>query len=115
MNHHHVNFDFANESKVTTCMSYNGFEFDYLSERWTLNRDVTVLVEFLDSFERALQGDIRDTLVYYAETSSAKHTQNIAVQLKLYLKLSGENALTTKGFASFKNNLPKKTLISGLM
>ncbi|WP_430469054.1 site-specific integrase [Vibrio alginolyticus] len=108
MNHYDVNFDFANESKVTTSVSHNGFEFDYLSSRWTLNRDVTVLVEFLDSFERALQGDIRDTLVYYAETSSAKHTQNIAVQLKLYLKLSGENALTTKGFASFKNNLPKK-------
>ncbi|MBF4220008.1 site-specific integrase [Vibrio anguillarum] len=108
MNHYDVNFDFASESKVTTSVSHNGFEFDYLSSRWTLNRDVTVSVGFLDSFVQPLQEDIRETLVYYAETSSAKHTQNIAIHLKLYQKLSGENSLTTKGLASFKNNLLKK-------
>ena len=108
MNHHHVNFDFANESKVTTCMSYNGFEFNYLSDRWTLNRDVTVLVDFLDSFVQPLQEDIREVLVFYAETSSAKHTQNISVQLKLYQTITGQNDLTEQGVASFKNALPKK-------
>ncbi|WP_053052662.1 site-specific integrase [Vibrio harveyi] len=108
MNHHHVNFDFANESKVTTCMSYNNFEFDCLSKRWTLNRNVTVLVDFLDSFVQSLQEDIREVLVFYAETSSAKHTQNIAIQLKLYQTITGQNDLTEQGLASFKNALPKK-------
>lgn len=108
MNHHHVNFDFDNESKVTTCISYNGFEFNYLSDRWTLNRDVMVLVDFLDLFIQPLQEDIREILVFYAETSSAKHTQNISVQLKLYQTITGQNDLTEQGFASFKNALPKK-------
>ncbi|MBF4322748.1 site-specific integrase, partial [Vibrio anguillarum] len=54
MNHYDVNFDFASESKVTTSVSHNGFEFDYLSSRWTLNRDVTVSVGFLDSFVQPL-------------------------------------------------------------
>ncbi|EOX4469671.1 TPA: site-specific integrase [Vibrio parahaemolyticus] len=108
MNHHHVNFDFANESKVTTCMSYNGFEFNYLSDRWTLNRNVTVLVDFLDSFVQPLRDDILETLVFYAETTSANHTSNIAKNLNFYQKLTGENDLTEKGFASFKNKIPKK-------
>ncbi|MGR5517535.1 site-specific integrase [Vibrio harveyi] len=108
MNHDFVNFDLATESKVTTCISFNGFEFDYLSDRWTLNRNVTVLVDFLDSFVLPLQEDIRETLVFYAETSSAKHTQNIAAHLKLYQTITGQNDLTEQGFASFKNKLPKK-------
>lgn len=108
MNHDFVNFDLATDSKVTTCISFNGFEFDYLSDRWTLNRNVTVLVDFLDSFVLPLQENIRETLVFYAETSSAKHTQNIAVHLKLYQTITGQNDLTKQGFASFKNKLPKK-------
>ncbi|HCE1949276.1 TPA: site-specific integrase [Vibrio parahaemolyticus] len=108
MNHHHVNFDFANESKVTTCISYNGFEFNYLSDRWTLNRNVTVLVDCLDSFVQPLRDDILETLVFYAETASANHTSNIAKTLNFYQKLTGENDLTEKGFASFKNKIPKK-------
>lgn len=108
MNYDFMNFGLANESKVTTTMSHNGFEFDYLSSRWTLNRNVTVSVDFLDSFVLPQREDIREALVFYAETSSAKHTQNIGANLKLYQNLSGENALTTKGLASFKNQLPKK-------
>lgn len=102
-----MNIDLVTDSKVTTCMSFNGFEFDYLSDRWTLKRDVTVLVDFLDSFEQPLQEDIRETLVFYAETLSADHTSNIAKSLNLYKKLTGENNLTEQGFASFKNKLPK--------
>ncbi|WP_257977020.1 site-specific integrase [Vibrio parahaemolyticus] len=108
LNHDFVNFGLANESKVTISMSHNGFEFDYLSNRWTLNRDVTVSLDFLDTFVQPLQDDIREALVFYAETSSAKHTQNIAIQLKLYQTITGQNDLTEQGFASFKNALPKK-------
>ncbi|CDU11245.1 site-specific integrase [Vibrio coralliirubri] len=108
VNHYDVNFDFASDGKVSISMSHNGFEFNYLSSRWTLNRDVTLSVGFLDSFVQPLQEDIREVLVYYAETSSAKHTQNIAIQLKLYQTITGQNDLTELGFASFKNKLPKK-------
>ncbi|TOK18423.1 integrase [Vibrio parahaemolyticus] len=108
MNHDFVSFGLANDSKVTTSLSHNGFEFDYLSDRWTLNRNVTVQVGFLDSFLQPLQEDIRDTLVFYAETSSANHTSNIAKTLRFYQEVTGENDLSEQGFASFKNKLPKK-------
>ncbi|MCL9775101.1 site-specific integrase [Vibrio methylphosphonaticus] len=107
MNQDFTNSGLANDSKVTISMSHNGFEFDYLSSRWTLNRDVTVAVDFLDSFVHPLQEDIREALVFYAETSSAKHTANIATHLKLYQTVTGQNNLTEQGFASFKNGLPK--------
>ncbi|PSB79106.1 site-specific integrase [Photobacterium damselae subsp. damselae] len=108
MNHNFVNFDHANDSKVTTSISHNGFEFDYLSDRWTLNRDVTVSVDFLNSFIQPLQENIREVLVYYAENSSANHTSNIAKQLRFYQTITGANDLTEKGFASFKNGVLKK-------
>ena len=103
-----MSFGLANDSKVTTSLSHNGFEFDYLSDRWILNRNVTVLVDFLDSFLQPLQEDIRETLVFYAETSSANYTSNIAKTLRFYQKVTGENDLTEQGLASFKNKLPKK-------
>lgn len=108
MNQNFVGVGTANDSKVTISMSHNGFEFDYLSDRWTLNRNVTLLVEFLNEFVQPIQEQIREVLVFYAETSSANHASNIAKSLKFYLEITGENDLTEKGFASFKNKLPKK-------
>lgn len=108
MNQNDVNLDFADESKVTMSVSHNGFEFDSLSDRWMLARDVTVSVGFLNSFVQPLQDDIRDVLVFYAENSSAHHTSNIAKQLSFYKKQTGENDLTEKGLASFKNKVIKK-------
>ncbi|MGR5219878.1 site-specific integrase [Vibrio parahaemolyticus] len=106
--HKDKNLDFASESKVTILMSHDNFEFDSLSNRWILNRNITVSMKFLDSFVQPLQNDILETLGFYAQTLSASHTSNIAKQLNLYQKLTGENSLTTKGFASFKNKLPKE-------
>ncbi|HIF9375937.1 TPA: site-specific integrase [Photobacterium damselae] len=100
----------ANDSKVTTCMSSSGFEFDYLSDQWTLNRDVTAKVGFLDSFVQPLQEDIRETLVYFAEYNAPKYVNNLISMLKVYLTKSGCDEFSQIGFLSFKNKMPKHLL-----
>ncbi|EGR7966465.1 site-specific integrase [Vibrio aestuarianus subsp. francensis] len=100
--------DLADASKVTISVSHNGFEFDYLSDRWTLNRNVTVLTGFLDMFKQPLQDDIRETLIHFAENTSANHTSNMAKTLQFYLKTTGVNELSELGFVSYKNLVPKK-------
>ncbi|WP_305841371.1 hypothetical protein [Photobacterium leiognathi] len=102
MNHDFVNFDLANDSKVTTTLSLNGFEFDYLSDLWTLNRDVTVSMDFLDFFVQPLREDILDTLVYYAEYHSPKYVENLTNMLKLYLRESKCDNFSEIGFLSFQ-------------
>ncbi|NOH74604.1 site-specific integrase [Vibrio crassostreae] len=88
-------------------MSFNGFEFDYLSDQWTLNRNVTAQLGFLDSFVQPLQEDIRESLVYFAENNSAKYVQNLINMLKVYLRESGCDDFSEIGFLSFKNKMPK--------
>ena len=100
--------DFGGESRVTISLSHNGFEFDYLSNRWSLNRNLNVSTEFLDNFKQPLQDDIRETLIYYAENTSANHTNNIAKTLKYYLLTTDENELSARGFNSLKNLLKEK-------
>ncbi|MFA0714619.1 site-specific integrase [Vibrio splendidus] len=107
MNHAYVNFNFANESKVTTLMSHNGFEFDYLSDRWTLNRDVTVPIDFLDSIALPLRGDVREALAYFAEFHAPKYVENLIYMVKLYLRESGCDDFSEIGFLSFKNKMSK--------
>ncbi|WP_175354357.1 site-specific integrase [Vibrio breoganii] len=107
MNHEHVNFDFANESKTTTTISHNGFEFDYLSSRWTLNRDITVDMGFLDSFVRPLRDDIREAFAYFAESNSPKYVNNLVNMIRLYLRETGCDDFSDIGFLSFKNKMSK--------
>ncbi|SPY29380.1 site-specific integrase [Photobacterium damselae] len=107
MNQNFVGVGAANDSKVTISMSHNGFEFDYLSDRWTLNRNVTAQVGFLNTFEQPLQDDIRETLVYFAEHHSAKYVQNLINMLKVYLRESGCGDFSEIGFLSFKNKMSK--------
>lgn len=107
LNHYDLNLDFANESKVTRTVSHNGFEFDYLSSRWQLNRDVTLSMEFLDSFAQPMQDDIREAFVYFAECHSPKYVQNLTNMVKLYLRESECDEFSETGFLSFKNKMSK--------
>ncbi|MCG9664200.1 site-specific integrase [Vibrio mediterranei] len=107
VNHYDVNFDCTSDSKVTMSMSHNGFEFDYLSNRWVLNRDVTLSVGFLDSFVQPLQDDVREAFAYFAEFHSPKYVENLKNMVKLYLRKSESDSFSEIGFLSFKNKMSK--------
>ena len=96
------------QGKVTLAISHNGFEFDYQQNKWVLNRNVTIDLNFLTQFNVALAEDVRETLVYFAENSSAHHTSNLSKRLKLYLELSRGNDFSELNFLAVKGALPKK-------
>jgi integrase len=96
------------EGKVTLAISHSGFEFDYFTDKWVLNRNVTVNVNFLTKLSEATSEDVRETLVYFAENYSANHTSNLAKQIKLYLVTSNADTFAVVGFLNFKNSLLKK-------
>ena len=102
-----VNSGFARDGKVTILTSHNGFEFDYLSNRWTLNRDVTVSMVFLNSFVQPLREDIREAFAYFAEFHAPKYVGNLISMVKLYLRESECDDFSEIGFLSFKNKMPK--------
>lgn len=99
------NQNFHTDSSVTISISLNGFEFDYLDDRWVLNRNVTVNTAFLSLFKKPLADDLRSLLVYFAETTSPHYVKNITDNLKLYLKLTNKNEFSESGLISFKNLL----------
>lgn len=96
------------QGNVTLSISHNGFEFDYLKDRWVLNRNVTINLDFLMDFDQTLAEDIRETLVYFAENNSAGHVKSFTGILKLYLRCTQVNKFSELGFLSFKQVLLKK-------
>lgn len=104
-----MNFQSRGLDEAAIGVSFNGFQFDYLEERWKLNRNVTINLSFLKGFSKKLNGDIRETLLYYAETHSAKHTQNMVSTLKLFLRHLEENdTFSESSLLSFKHYLGEK-------
>lgn len=103
-----ANQQLKQQSTVTLAISQNGFEFDYLQDRWVLNRNVTLNLGFLTQFNETVAEDVRETLVYFAENNSAPHARNLTDNLKLYLKVSNANDFSELGLLAFKGFLPKK-------
>ncbi|RWX52809.1 hypothetical protein [Photobacterium chitinilyticum] len=96
------------QGRVTLAISHNGFEFDYLQDKWVLSRNITINLDYLTQFKEAVAEDVRETLVYFAENSSAHHTSNLSKQLKLYLEVSKGDDFSELGFLALKGALPKK-------
>lgn len=96
------------DSKSTTSISSNGFEFNYLKRRWKLNRNVTVNVGVLDEFDDELAEDLREILIFYAETLAGGTVSYYINALKKYSELSNASSFTELGLLSFKTILGKK-------
>ncbi len=97
-----------NQNKVSLSISLNGFEFDYLSDEWMLNRNITVRMGFLKYFKQPLRDDIREALLYYAESYSAAHVRNITDNINLYHSLTKQPVFSVEGVTSLKNLLKKE-------
>jgi integrase len=96
------------DSKSTISISSNGFEFNYLKSSWKLNRNTTVNVGVIDKFDDELAEDLREILIFYAETLSGGYVVNLIASLSLYLKHCNETKFTEFGLHSLKIALPKK-------
>lgn len=94
---------FTKESKTTKAISFSNFEFDYLSDKWELSRNITLNVECIDNFKALLKDDVLETAVFFAENYSAGYTKSLIVSLNSYQKFTGFNDFTELGLISFYN------------
>lgn len=94
---------FTKESKTTKAISFSNFEFDYLSYKWELSRNITLNVACIDNFKAPLKDDVLETAVFFAENYSAAYTKSLIVCLNSYQKSTGFDDFTELGLISFYN------------
>lgn len=76
-------------SKISSVehISKDGYSFDFYSDRWTLNKDVSIafMPEILSMEPKLLDG-FKRTLAVYAEEQSAHHTSNMYLRFQRLLR-----------------------------
>lgn len=89
--------------KVGKSVSFNGYEFDIYSDIWQLNINKYLNVRFVVEFDPLIQDEIRDTLVYFAETKSAYHAFNVCLAIKNYFDKTGFRVINEQGLLTYKS------------
>ncbi|NOV29227.1 site-specific integrase [Methylomonas sp. ZR1] len=93
---------FFNPVKVSKSVSFDGYEFDIYSDKWQLNINKYLNVSFIVEFDDLIQNDIRETLVYFAETKSASHAVNVCLAIKNYYDKTSFRVINEKGLLTYK-------------
>lgn len=88
-------------------VSLRGVQFDFHQDNWVLNRNITINLSFLESFNTFLAEDIRETLLYFSENYSAGYVASFTKCLRRYSEISGFNELTELGLLKMKRFLSK--------
>ncbi|GAM64597.1 integrase [Vibrio ishigakensis] len=95
--------------EVSKAISLNGYQFDIYDEYWWLNREVKVRVGLaLYGYDSEYREDIREVLLYFAETKSARYTERMCEHLIRYSKVSKQSAFNEIGLLTFKQAFPQK-------
>jgi integrase len=89
-------------------VSKDGYSFDRNSNRWVLNKDVTISfqVDILALDEKVLQS-FRFTLARYAEELSAGHTSNMYIKFQRLIRDTNCNELNVNAILNWKAFLGK--------
>lgn len=82
--------------------SKDGYQFDVSSSHWTLNKDVTISLNFPSALESKTEEGFRAALRRYAEEASARHTENMATRFKRFLRDSGASRVTAKDLLNWR-------------
>jgi len=93
---------FASPIKVSKSVSFDGYEFDSYSDKWQLNKNRCLNVSFIVEFDSLVQSDIRETLVYFAETKAADHAFNVCLAIKNYHDKTGYKVINEEGLITYK-------------
>lgn len=101
-----------NEMKIIpsqmTGTSLRGYEFNYFSKAWKLDRNHTAYVNFLDALEDNIREDIRKTLVYYAQNYSSGYTALLSWTLSDYFSFVDSKTFHEKDLIFFKSMMGYK-------
>lgn len=90
-------------ARATT--SKDGYPFDPSANRWQLNKDVTVALDFLTNLSEATGTGLRKTLRRYAEEMSASHTHNMVTRFHRFVKDTGATMVSPAHLLNWRSML----------
>lgn len=101
----------AQESALEEFYSREGYRVRFNDERWKLSKDVDISVSAL---AQTLSGDMymsfRHVLVFYAQSSSPSHVQNLFYRCKYYLEATVDQIpFSIESLIFYRSMLDKKT------
>lgn len=87
--------------------SKDGYEISIASEIWRLNKDVSFDLDWLSQWLRSdLIEPFKQVLAVYAQTCSARHTENVHQRFKRYFKsTAGLEVFSPESMISFRSQL----------
>lgn len=95
-------------SNLLISKSFNGYEFNYNSTLWQLDKNRELKIDFVNNFDKKIQDDLIGTLAYFAETKSSYHSVNMASALKNYYDKTQSSLIDEKGLLKYKSIYSKK-------
>jgi integrase len=98
----------AKNRKSSLLVSKDGYSFDMWSNKWKLNKDISVSFqdELLSLEDKTLEG-FRLTLARYAEELSASHTNNMYLRMQHLVRTTGCQKLDVSVLLNWKAALGK--------
>jgi integrase len=87
--------------------SFAKFDFNISQNKWKLDSETTINTAFVNKFPKKYQEGIIETLAYFSEYRSAKHTYSMSFVLSKYLKTSA--TLCLDGLLSFRTSCPDRS------
>ncbi|WP_333622180.1 hypothetical protein [Stenotrophomonas indicatrix] len=89
-------------SESGTAFSKDGYQFELKSERWRLNKDVSVSLELPSHVDHVARTGFRATLQRYAEEKSARHTENMCTRFKRFVRDTKTDMVTAESILNWR-------------
>lgn len=96
---------FGENSDSTVKTSSAGFQFNVTNDKWALDSETNIYVQFVRKFPHEYHQSIISTLAHYAETSSAKYVSMHTNELRRFIKHAKEFSLS--GLLAYKLSTPE--------
>ncbi len=91
-----------NLAERCTAFSKDGYAFEFASERWRLNKDVSISLELPSHVNHVTRMGFRATLQRYAEEKSARHTENMCTRFKRFVRDTKTHMVTAESILNWR-------------
>lgn len=86
-------------------VSKDGYLFDPSASHWRLNKDVLISLNVPEKTDVDTEKGFRETLLRYAEESSARHTENMSTRFRKYLRDTNATEVTVNDLINWRAKL----------
>jgi len=95
----------ATNGRSASAVSKDGYLINPEDNHWRLNKDVLIPLALPAAFDAACQAGFRATLLRYAEEASARHTENMAMRFKRYVRDTGASRVSPADLINWRTIL----------